>query len=195
MAWSVHSLARRQSKPKQQNERIYRKKKIKILASLQNFFWLKNGLSTLYCVYNHLTMLYKHLSRKSLQHDRSEQQTITDIKEQFFSEKWFHRKKKKKALSHFSMLFLFVFFSWEPTSKKYEVCVLSPSSHSWSSCSRSGCYHFCSLAIRTSSAANGLLVTLLQSQGCTSVAKGRLLIQYSCCRCYQCSIGLEHLYP
>lgn len=29
MAWSVHSLARRQSKPKQQNERIYRKKKKK----------------------------------------------------------------------------------------------------------------------------------------------------------------------
>lgn len=86
------------------------KKKIKILASLQNFFWLKNGLSTLYCVYNHLTMLYKHLSRKSLQHDRSEQQTITDIKEQFFSEKWFHRKKKKKSIVTFLNAFFVCFF-------------------------------------------------------------------------------------
>lgn len=137
-------------------------------------------------------MLYKHLSRKTLQHDRSEQQTITDIKEQFFSEKWFH-KKKKKALSHFVVLFFF-FFSWEPTSRKYELCVLSPSSHSWKSCSRSGCYHFCSLVIRMSSAANGLLVTLLQSQGCTNVAKGRLLTQYGCCKCNQCTVGLEHLY-
>lgn len=54
-------------------------------------------------------MLYKHLSRKSLQHDRSEQQTITDIKEQFFSEKWFHRKKKKKHC-HISQCFFCLFF-------------------------------------------------------------------------------------
>lgn len=103
-------------------------------------------------------MLYKHLSRKSLQHDRSEQQTIKDIKEQFFSGKWFHiliikkKKQTKNALSHFTVIFYFLFFPWEPTSKKYYACVFSLSSHSLSSCSRSGCYHSCSSTIRTSSA-------------------------------------------
>lgn len=62
-------------------------KKIEIPAIQQNSFQLKNGLSFPCHVYNHLILLYKHLSRQSLQHDRSEQRTITDIKEHFFSEK------------------------------------------------------------------------------------------------------------
>lgn len=41
MAWSVHSLARRQSKPKQQNERIYRKKKNKNTGKPAKFLLVK----------------------------------------------------------------------------------------------------------------------------------------------------------
>lgn len=68
----------------------------------------KNGLGFPCRAYSHRTALRKHLSRKSLRHDRSERQTITDIKEQLFSEKRFH----KKALSGF----MFIFFPRESPS-------------------------------------------------------------------------------
>lgn len=105
-------------------------------------------------------MLYKHLSRKTLQHDRSEQQTITDIKEQFFSEKWFH--KKKKALSHFAVLFFFFFpgnllqesmsyacFLPAPTLERaapgQAVINSAPWSSEWAVLQMGSWWHFCNL--------------------------------------------------
>lgn len=127
-------------------------------APQQNSFSEKNGPSFPCHAYSHFSVLRKHLSRESLQHDRLEQQTITDIKEQLFSEKWFH----KKALSNFMFSFFFFSFSQGIHFKQVKGMCAFPLTSTpdvwWAQGQpvRQG-YCFLSSAVRLSSTANQIL--------------------------------------